>query len=136
MNKLTLLLQDKEVIAEIAKDPEVQIKIKDAIVDGVVRRFSKSSSIILEESVRALKEEIFERSYYYNTLNDKYKEIIKKTATDVVAKLVREESKILNDIVANKFEFYKMMIIGKLEAVDVDQMIRDEIRKAVNEKFK
>lgn len=136
MNKLTLLLQDKEVIAEIAKDPEVQIKIKDAIVDGVVRRFSKSSSIILEESVRALKEEIFERSYYYNTLNDKYKEIIKKTATDVVANLVRKESKILNDIVANKFELYKMMIISKLEAVDVDDMIRAEIRKAVNEKFK
>lgn len=136
MNKLTLLLQDKEVIAEIAKDPEVQIKIKDAIVDGVVRRFSKSSSIILEESVRALKEEIFDSSYYYNTLNDKYKEIIKKKAADVVAELVRKESKVLNDIIDNKFEFYKMLIIGKLEAVDVDQMIRDEIRKAVNEKFK
>lgn len=136
MNKLTLLLQDKEVIAEIAKDPEVQIKIKDAIVDGVVRRFSKSSSIILDESTRALREELFGRNFYENTLNDKYKEVIKRTATDVVADLVRKESKILNNIIENKFEFYKMLIIGKLEAVNVDQMIRDEIRKAVNEKFK
>lgn len=136
MNKLTLLLQDKEVIAEIAKDPEVQIKIKDAIVDGVVRRFTKSSSIILDESTKALKEELFGGKYCCSTLSDKYKEIIKITATDFVADLVRKESKVLNDIIDTKFEFYKMMIISKLEAADVDQMIRDEIRKAVNEKFK
>ena len=69
-------------------------------------------------------------------MNDKYKEVIKRTATDIVADLVRKESEVLNDIAQPKFEFYKMLIVGKLEAVDVDQMIRDEIRKAVNEKFK
>ena len=41
MDKISLILQDKKTIEELAKDPEVQIRIKDAIVDALGKRSLK-----------------------------------------------------------------------------------------------
>ena len=54
MDKITILLQDITTISELAKDPEVQIKIKDAIIDGVKRRSLKSMQIIEDKLHREL----------------------------------------------------------------------------------
>ena len=45
MDKITIILQDKETIKELAKDPDVQIKIKDAVIDGIGKRASKIANL-------------------------------------------------------------------------------------------
>ena len=41
MNRINIFLNDKEIIGQIAKDPEVQIKIKNAILEGAIKRVTK-----------------------------------------------------------------------------------------------
>lgn len=136
MNKLTLLLNDKEIISEIAKDPEVQIKIKDAIIDGAIRRCAKTENSIACLISEQLRKEIFDNSRWFNSLNEKYKEIVKSTAKDAVESLVRSEMKELNDEVNKQFNYYKALVIAKLGNSDINKIIREEIKKAVDEKFK
>lgn len=136
MNKFTLLLQDKDIIAEIAKDPEVQIKIKDAIIDGAIRRTAKLTNGISDQIADTIKKEMVDFSGWRNKLKPEYVELIKSETKNFISNFVDSEAKLLNEEVKNKFEQYRMFIIGKLEELDIDKVIREEIRKAVNEKFK
>ena len=58
MDKITISLQDKETIKELAKDPDVQIKIKNAVLDGIGKRALKLSNLsdeiisIMERDIR------------------------------------------------------------------------------------
>lgn len=45
MGKIILVLQDKETIKELAKDENVQIKIKDAIVDSIAKRVAQGNIV-------------------------------------------------------------------------------------------
>ena len=136
MNKFTLLLQDKEIIAEIAKDPEVQIKIKDAILDGAIKRVAKLKEGISSQIAEELKRELCQPSRWSIILKNEVKEDIKRNAQHAVESLVRSEVKELCAIVQKETNYYKGLIMAKLEGVDIDKIIREEIRKAVNEKFK
>lgn len=136
MNRLTLLLQDKEVISEIAKDPEVQIKIKDAILEGAIKRASKLTNGISEQIAVIVKNEMLNSTGWSKNLKPEIVELVRSEAKNMVSDLVPTEAKLLNEEVNRKFEYYKMLIIGKMEDLDADRIIRDEIRKAVNEKFK
>lgn len=40
-NKLIILLNDKDLISELIKDKDVQVRIKDAVIDGIGRRALK-----------------------------------------------------------------------------------------------
>lgn len=136
MNKLTLLLQDKEVIAEIAKDPEVQIRIKDAIIDGAIKRCAKIENSIAYQISEELKKEVFNSSIWSHNLNDKYKQIVKDEARKSVESFVRSEMGMLTDEVNKQINYYKALVMAKLDNADINEIIRSEVRKAVNEKFK
>lgn len=136
MNKLTLFLQDKELISELAKDPEVQIRIKDAIIDGAIKRAAKLTNGISDKIANVLKEEMIEGTYWRSQLKPEYAELIRAETKNLISSFVNSEAKNLHEEVKRKVEYYKMLIIGKLENLDIDKVIREEIRKAVNEKFK
>ena len=61
MNKFTLMLQDKEVIKELARDPEIQVKIKNSIVDEVKRRLSKGIDKKISEEMKEYRASISSR---------------------------------------------------------------------------
>lgn len=134
MNKLNLFLNNKEIIAEIAKDPEVQIKIKDAILDGAIKRVAKLKEGISSQIAEVLKRELCKPSQW--SLKDEVKDAIKRNAQHAVESLVRSEVKELGAIVQKETNYFKGLIMAKLEDVDIDKIIREEVRKAVNEKFK
>ncbi len=136
MNKLDLFLNNKEMIAEIAKDPEVQIKIKDAILDGAIKRVAKLKEGISSQIAEELKRELCKPSQWSLMLKDEVKETIKRNAQHAVESLVMSEVKELGAIVQKETNYYKGLIMAKLEDVDIDKIIREEVRKAVNEKFK
>lgn len=136
MNKLTLLLNDKEVIAEIAKDPEVQIKIKDAILDGALKRCTKIENGIVCLVSEQLKKEVFDNSRWCERLNKKYQTMVKDETEAAVRSFIRSEMNMLQDEVRKCINYNKALIMSKLESVDMDKIIREEVRKAVDEKFK
>ena len=135
-NKINLFLQDKALIAELAKDPEVQIKIKNAILEGAIKRTTKLKEGIASQIANELKNELLKPSQWSSYLKDEYKELIKKDAKNAVSELVTSEIKDLVDEVRRKTNYYKALVLSKLEDVDIEKIIREEVRKAVNEKFK
>ena len=98
MDKITIILQDKETIKELAKDPDVQIKIKDAVIDGIGKRASKianlSDDIIhkLEEDIRNYFTEIDNSMWKKrNVLKPEFKELIRKEANNAFNLSVSKE---------------------------------------------
>lgn len=72
MDKITILLQDKQTIEKLAADPDVQIRIKDAILDGLAKRYVKTSNVVkdLLDNARAeMRKELF-TGIYNNILKD------------------------------------------------------------------
>lgn len=139
-NKLTILLNDKEFLTEIAKDPEVQLKIKDAIVDAAIKRSTKISNNLTESIGNRIgeyvKSSLLDPSGWSCKLKPEVVEMIKKESTRVVSDVVSKEVQELLAEVQRKLNYYKGLVIAKLEEVDVDKIIREEIRKAVDLKFK
>ena len=62
MNRINIFLNDKEIIEQIAKDPEVQIKIKNAILEGAIKRVAKLKEGISEQIAKTLKDEMCKSS--------------------------------------------------------------------------
>lgn len=52
-NTIKVILNDEKTIVELAKDPDVLVRIKDAIIDGVSRRVAKTIGSELEDRVRS-----------------------------------------------------------------------------------
>ena len=139
-NKLTILLNDKEFLTEIAKDPEVQLKIKDAIVDAAIKRSTKISNNLTESIGNRIgeyvKSSLLDPSGWSSKLKPEVVEMIKKESVRVVSDVVSKEVQELLAEVQRKLNYYKGLVIAKLEEVDVDKIIREEVRKAVDLKFK
>lgn len=73
MDKITIILQDKETIKELAKDPDVQIKIKDAVIDGIGKRASKIANLS-DDIIHKLEEDI--RNYFTEFDNSMWKNVM------------------------------------------------------------
>lgn len=85
-----IMLNDKSSIEELAKDPEVQVRIKTAIVDEIGKRAAKAAQAALDKSVenavrlamdkflRDKPNDVVKRcdTWGYITLSDKVKEAI------------------------------------------------------------
>lgn len=50
--KVKIMLNDKESIGELARDPEVQIRIKEAIIDEIGKRVVKIFRADLDDAIR------------------------------------------------------------------------------------
>ena len=136
IGKLTLLLSNKDAIAELAKDPEVQIKIKDAIIDGAIRRCAKTENGIANMIAEKLRKELTDSSMWCMRLNDECVKLIKDEAKAAVGSFVRSEVNTLIEEARKHINYHKALTMAKLEEINMDKIIREEVRKAVNEKFK
>lgn len=136
MNRINIFLNDKEIIEQIAKDPEVQIKIKNAILEGAIKRVAKLKEGISEQIAKTLKDEMCKPSGWSLMLKDEFKEAIKRESVRAVESFVKSEVSDLVKSVQKETNYYKGLIMAKLESIDIDKVIREEVRKAVNEKFK
>lgn len=138
MNKFTLLLQDKEVIKELACDPEIQIKIKNSIVDEVKRRASKGIDSISEDFTIALKEELFEKTGYYSTprLKPAIKKLLEKNIEDIVTESVLDKKLEIARTISESMDEYKAAIRLHLSEIDINQILREEAAKIIERKFR
>ena len=138
MDKIIIVLQDKQTIEKLAADPEVQIRIKDSIIDGIGKRSAKLLNItndIVNSAKREIKTEFF-GSNYGNVFTDEYKKLINEQAKSALNHLVSEELKECSKEINNAIRSWKSEILKKLEEYDIEKDIREVAEKVITEKLK
>lgn len=149
-NKLSLILNDPALIAEIAKDPEVQIRIKDAIIDGIGKRAVKLlnanaeiasvTSTIGQAISKEIRERLTNGESWRPTLKTEYKKIVEETLKDYVKTAALEISKeYSNEIKKRALESinaWKSQMELELERNNIESIIRDQVNKYMNAKLK
>lgn len=144
---IKMMLNDKSSIEELAKDPEIQIRIKDAIVDEIGKRAAKAAQAALNSTVERAVElamvrflkgkpnDIVKRCDLWDriVLSDK---MMKAIQDAVDAKLTRAAFDYAEKFPEN--EELKKAIQRQVDyanTVDVEKMIRESVDKIVKERF-
>lgn len=135
MNKMTLLLQDKEVVNELAKDPDVQIRIKDAIIDGIKGRSLKHLNIVEDRIKEEMKRELFDGSYQQR-FRLEYQEKIKMGVKPIVSEIISEAQTCCMERINNAFSELYDMVRDRLDSLDIEKLIREEAQKVIEKKFR
>lgn len=144
MDKITIILQDKETIKELAKDPDVQIKIKDAVIDGIGKRASKIANLS-DDIIHKLEEDI--RNYFTesdnsmwkkrNVLKPEFKELIRKEANNAFNLSVSKELLDMHKIINNRLDDIKAIIMDRINnGLNLEQIVSDAAEKVIKEKLK
>lgn len=134
MNKLTLLLNDKEIIAEIAKDPDVRIKIKDAIADAIKRRMAKGLDSVSDMLRDEMKNELFDRTWHRH-LKPQYSDMLKEEAVKCVRNVIKDDLNSFERLVKEEFDNFKSLVRMKIENIDMDEIIRKETERVIVSKL-
>lgn len=139
MDKITIVLQDKTTIENIAKDPEVQIKIKDAILDRIGRRALKIANVT-NEILRAAKSEIRDQflkgsSFYTLELKDDWKIAIRTQARTEFQEMVNKELENIRIEFRHELHERKKAILKEIEDIDTESILREVAWKVISKKF-
>jgi hypothetical protein len=127
MNVKIMLNKDEE-IKELAKDPEVQLKIKAAIVDGIGTRAVKAVQKELTHDIdEAVRKAVYDRRWY--GLKDSVKKDIEKRAEQAVDYAIASK---LCDIMENEF-YSRLRKKADEYAADIDKM---DVASIVEKKLK
>lgn len=144
---IKMMLNDKSSIEELAKDPEIQIRIKDAIVDEIGKRAAKAAQAALGSTVERAVELAMVRF-----LKGKPNDVVKRCDLWDHIVLSDKMMKAIQDAVdakltmaafdyAEKFpenEELKKAIqkqVDYAKKVDVEKMIRESVDKIVKDRF-
>lgn len=144
MDKITIILQDKETIKELAKDPDVQIKIKDAVIDGIGKRASKIANLS-DDIIHKLEEDI--RNYFTesdnsmwknrNVLKPEFKELIRKEVNNAFNLSVSKELLDMHKIINNRLDEIKTIIMDRItNGLNLEKIVSDAAEKVIKEKLK
>lgn len=144
MDKITIILQDKETIKELAKDPDVQIKIKDAVIDGIGKRASKIANLS-DDIIHKLEEDI--RNYFTetdnsmwnrrNVLKPEFKELIHKEANNAFNLSVSKELLDMHKIINERLDEIKLIIMDRItNGLNLEKIVSDAAEKVIREKLK
>jgi len=137
MNKFTLLLQDKEVIKELACDPEIQIKIKNSIVDEVKRRASKGIDAVMNDVIKQVESELFEKvGYFGKRLKPGIQKLLEKNIEDIVTESVLDKKQEIARTISESMDEYRAAIRLHLSEIDINQILREEAAKIIERKFR
>lgn len=149
MDRISIILQDKTTIEELAKDPEVQIKIKDAIVDALGKRslklmnanaeISNAISTISTAISREVEDMFCERGAWSKTLRSTYKDLIRREASEEFNKLVEQEVNAQLDGLRTRIrricdsgaELWEKQVNEKIANFDFDKAINDAVQAEV-----
>ena len=140
MDKITIFLQDKTTIEDLVKDPEMQIKIKDAILDKIGRMALKITNVT-NDIIRAAKSEIRDQflkecSFYTPELKDEWETVVRSQAHTEFQEMVNKELKELRIEFRHELHERKEAILKEIEDLDIESIIRDVAEKVIREKFK
>lgn len=122
MDKLTIVLSEKTTVAELAKDPDVSIKIKDAIIDGVMRRLTPISNAIAHSVIN----EVLVKNGWGDP-TDKLTEKWEKVVRLKVAEVVSNE---LDSIVREEVRKAKKEVLDRLKyEIDIKRLVEQAVSR-------
>jgi hypothetical protein len=142
-NKITIMLGDKDAILELAQDPDVQIKVKDAIAAAAAKMAGKGINDALPDIVRKVAEKIdaevlVRRTAYNYSLSDTYKKLIKdevdKAVNKIITDAVEEAMQTYHDEITEKIERYKAYLDGRMEGIDIDSIVNSRVDKYLRDR--
>lgn len=122
MDKLTIVLSDKTTVSELAKDPDVSIKIKDAILDGVMRRLNPIANAIAHS---VLDEVLVKNNWgsYSEKLNEKWQKVLRFKVAEVV-------STELESIVRDEVQKAKMEALNRLKyELNIEKLVEQIVSR-------
>lgn len=136
-NKIILALQDKETILEVAKDQEVQIKIKDAIIDGVAKRVAKGVFDNDCNVGRQLREDVlkamFEKTFSQSSFTKDYKEIFDAAVSELIEKSVQENVQGIEDKINKHIDMFYARAEEFLANYNFERRVNEQIEKKFGE---
>lgn len=135
MNKITLILQEKSVITELAKDESVKIRIADAIIDGMRKRSAKISEGIARQITEELEAHFYKKDTWKKSLSENVKLKIATEVSSIVSDIVHEESSDIRKEVSIRINDLRSSIQETLEKIDIEPYVEKYVRKIVKEKF-
>jgi hypothetical protein len=142
-NKITIMLGDKDAILELAQDPDVQIKVKDAIAAAAAKMAGKGINDALPDIIRKVAEKIdaevlVRRTAYNYSLSDTYKKLIKdevdKAVNKIITDAVEEAMQTYHDEITEKIERYKAYLDGRMEGIDIDSIVNSRVDKYLRDR--
>lgn len=144
MDKITISLQDKETIKELAKDPDVQIKIKDAVIDGIGKRALKIANLsdeiigMMEDDIRNYFTEMDNQSIFNGrTLKPEFKRLIHRQASNAFSLIASRELADMEEIIKNRVDEIKLIIMDTIKNnLNLEKIVSDAAEKVIREKLK
>lgn len=142
-NKITIMLGDKDAILELAQNPDVQIKVKDAIAAAAVKMAGKGIKDAFPDLVEKVAKQIdaevlVRRSSYNYSLSDKYKKLIKdevdKAVNKIITDAVEEAMQTYHDEITEKIERYKAYLEERMERTDIDSIVNSRVDKYLRDR--
>lgn len=149
MDRISIILQDKTTIEELAKDPEVQIRIKDAIVDALGKRslklmnanaeISNAVSTVSTAISREVEDMFFTNGARSKTLRSTYKDLIRMEAAAEFNNLVEQEVNAQLDGIRTRIqrvcdsgaELWERKVREKIANFDFDKAINEAVQAEV-----
>ena len=142
-NKITIMLGDKDAILELAQDPDVQIKVKDAIAAAAAKMAGKGINDAFPDLVNKVAEQIdaevlVRRSSYNYSLSDKYKKLIKdeidKAVNKIITDAVEEAMQTYHDEITEKIERYKEYLEERMDSIDINSIVNSRVDKYLRDR--
>ena len=144
-NRITILLQDEDLLKELVKDPDVLVKIKNSVIDRLGKRAVKIANVDTE-ILNSAKKEI--ESHFFNDVSNTrlfYKQLelkdeFKRQFRDIANKEL--QAVILDELAALRTEYKyfleerKKELMKKISEIDIESIIREVAEKVIKEKFK
>lgn len=145
-----MMFNDKEAVLELAKDPEVQAKIKAAIVDEVAKRAAKAARAALENSIEeAVNLEVdrfnfpsarnpnnwFTRDNAWHRLT--LKPDVREKIRDHVRAVLSEQMDTIVSSLPEMDEVRRELAkqVANVKGMNVEEMLKAEIERVVRKKF-
>ena len=93
-NKITIILNDKDMIKELIRDAETQIVIKDAVKNSIVKRLLNGEDMLNEDNMRKfISSLIYEKVNYWGekTIKQEFRQIVYSTINEELKKYIKDE---------------------------------------------
>ena len=158
MDKVTITLQNKELIEEIINStPDLQVKVTNAILDSISKRTVKNVlnnvevNKRIDEAVNKAKDQVIEQffskepgSYGYSTvfkLKPNFMDVFKRKINAVLSE---EVDKMVEETAKKIVPTYEKRLTEKLEATlkefdeqseKIGELVKAEVRRVIEEKF-
>lgn len=120
MNQTIMILNDKETLAKIAEDPDTELRIKNSLVDSIVKRVEKkcSSNIrdLVDSNVKSVLIEmnLMEKGYSYgrDAVGERLLEVIRDSVDNVMETKINS---MIRDEINKRMEEVSKMLSEKVE---------------------